>query len=200
MPRKRYYRALFLVSAAWNLLLAGGGLLVQYSQLTAVGTELYLGWQFPVGYMYFVFLFGFGYYLVARDIDNNHGIVTMGILGKLGVFAIFIIDFHWGAGNISQTLIGGVDLLFAFLFIEFLYTYARGQVTTEEEMASHVQKGHLESFDSFSELQASVGGKPILSKLGLIQKAEGTLIILFSFPLDSGLLTFNCSLNMLTCS
>jgi len=127
MPRQTYYRNLFLVSAAWNLLLAGSALLLQLWQFIAAGTALLPGWQFPIGYLYFVCVFGFGYYLVAKDIDNNHGLVILGILGKVGVFVIFMADYLWGAGDITQTLIGGVDLLFAFLFVEFLYTYRQHQ-------------------------------------------------------------------------
>lgn len=122
MQKQHYYRKLFLISAAWNLLLAGSALAVQLWQFIAADTALFPGWQFPIGYLYFVFVFGVGYYLVARDLDNNHGIVQLGILGKVGVFAIFMADFIWGAGDLTQTLIGGVDLLFALLFIEFLYT------------------------------------------------------------------------------
>lgn len=127
MPKQAYYRNLFLVSAAWNLLLAGSALLIQVWQFIAADTALLPGWQFPIGYLYFVCLFGFGYYLVAKDIENNHGLVILGILGKLGVFVIFMADFLWGASDLSQTLIGVVDLVFAFLFIEFLYTYKRHQ-------------------------------------------------------------------------
>jgi len=130
MPKQQYYRNLFLFSAAWNLLLAGSALLLQVWQLSAADTALLRGWQFPIGYLYFVCLFGFGYYLVAKDIDSNHGVVILGILGKVGVFVIFMADYLWGAGDIIQTLIGAADLFFAVLFIEFLYTHQRHQACT----------------------------------------------------------------------
>ena len=42
--------------------------------------------------------------------------------------------------------------------------------TTEEEMQAHIDKHHLREFDTFEELSQYVGGKPTLSKIGLIAK------------------------------
>jgi hypothetical protein len=123
MTKQYYYRAMFIVSALFNCLLAGSALIMQTGALVSSNTDLPQGWQFPMGYLYFVLVFGIGYYLVSRDLNSNHGIVILGILGKIGVFLIFLADYLWGSNALPQTLIGGVDLLFAFLFIEFLHSY-----------------------------------------------------------------------------
>lgn len=125
MPRQAYYRYLFLVSAFFNILLAASGLIMQIGQLELSHNSLLPGWQFPIGYSYFVLIFGIGYYFVSKDIHSNHGIVKIGILGKAGVFIIFMTDFIWGAGTLFTTLIATADLLFGFLFLEFLYAYRR---------------------------------------------------------------------------
>ena len=39
-------------------------------------------------------------------------------------------------------------------------------------MTTHLDKGHLSAFNSYNELWEYVGGKPILSKLGLIVKTR----------------------------
>ena len=41
---------------------------------------------------------------------------------------------------------------------------------TEDEMTNHIEKGHVAAFDSYEELAEYTGGKPILSKLGIIEK------------------------------
>ena len=114
---------MFIVSALFNIIMAAPALISQTGQLASTETGLYQGWQFPIGYLYFVLVFGVGYYLVSRNINHNHGIVVLGILGKVGVVTIYLIDYIWGAGLLIQTLIVAIDFLFALLFIEFLYSY-----------------------------------------------------------------------------
>lgn len=123
MSKNSYYRVMFVVSALFNILVAAPELIGQTAQLVSSDANLPQGWQFPIVFLYFVVVFGVGYYLVSRDISRNHGIVILGILGKIGVFFIFLMDYVWGAGILFQAVIGCVDLLFAFLFIEFLYSY-----------------------------------------------------------------------------
>ena len=39
-------------------------------------------------------------------------------------------------------------------------------------MRTHLDKGHLIAFDTHEELSQHVGGEPILSKIGLIEKVR----------------------------
>ena len=50
--------------------------------------------------LFFACLFGLGYYWVSEDIDQNHGIVKMGIIGKLGTAVI--IPWAYFINQISQ--------------------------------------------------------------------------------------------------
>jgi hypothetical protein len=67
--------------------------------------------------------FGVGYILVALEIDRNHGLVAVGILGQTGLFVI--VALQWAMGNVSTfaLLPGVVDLAFAVGFMRFLWCY-----------------------------------------------------------------------------
>lgn len=71
--------------------------------------------------MCLVFVFGFGYFWVSKDMFKNICIVKMGALGKI---FIFLILFHYCLikKDISALLVipGIIDLIYAILFIEFL--------------------------------------------------------------------------------
>ena len=43
---------------------------------------------------------------------------------------------------------------------------------TTTEMQTHIDFEHLPEFDTFEELEDFVGGKPILNKLGVIEKVR----------------------------
>ena len=124
-----YYRRLFLVAAAWNFLM---GLSLLFGEnamraMTGVGTPFD-----PLGKQLFaslVLVFGLGYYIVSRDLSRNEGIVLLGIVGKVLVIALFSI--HAALGDISFLLAAPtiVDLVFAALFVEFLWR-GRTELTT----------------------------------------------------------------------
>lgn len=120
MNLKSYYRSLFVVGALWNW---GATLFffIAYKPLYAwlnmrtpddpIYLQLFLG---------LCFVYGIGYFLVSRDINANHGIVIMGIIGKIIVFIGFVVDYLTGNAHLLIVLCGTVDLIFALLFIEFL--------------------------------------------------------------------------------
>ncbi len=125
MPKEGYYKKMFFIGAIWNWV----------ATLTfAIGWKFLFplfGMAFPnylVFYMLFLglcFVFGIGYFWVSRDISSNHGIVRMGIIGKLLVFVGFLIA--WYMGEVALIIVGAgvVDLIFAILFIEFLNSYGK---------------------------------------------------------------------------
>ena len=128
MSKEGYYKKMFFIGAIWNWV----------ATLTFA-----IGWKFLfplfgmaspnylVFYMLFLglcFVYGIGYFWVSRDISSNHGIVRMGIIGKLLVFAGFLIA--WVMGEVPLIIVGSgvVDLIFAILFIEFLKSYGKMEV------------------------------------------------------------------------
>ncbi|NOZ95293.1 MAG: hypothetical protein GXP47_11255 [Acidobacteria bacterium] len=125
MPKREYYTRLFLVGAIWNWV-AAATFMVGYPLIfpaLRMPPPTY-----PVFFLMFLalcFIFGNGYHWVSRDLGRNHGIVRLGIIGKLIVFA----GLAWAGltGQIHPILVlpGVVDLVFAFLYVGFLRTAAR---------------------------------------------------------------------------
>ena len=124
MYRKNaYYKYLFVIAAIWNVAFALGSLFLtrQFLEMFGLQTPNNLVWL----QLFFalVLVFGLGYYWVSRDLNNNRAIVVLGIVGKSLVFLIFA--YHWMVGDIPTlvALAGSGDLLFAALFLEFIFKY-----------------------------------------------------------------------------
>ena len=68
-----------------------------------------------------VFVFGYAYHCVSRDLSQVV-LVQLGMIGKLLVFAV--IGAYWLAGVASWHLVvpACVDLVYAILFLDFLHS------------------------------------------------------------------------------
>ena len=80
----RYYRALFVAAAVWNLLAAFGVLFVLENSkvrtaLGFPGAPDIIALQLLASCL---LLFGLGYYWVSRDLSRNHDLVWLGVIGK----------------------------------------------------------------------------------------------------------------------
>lgn len=119
------YSRFFKVAAVYNFFAA-----LFFLAFPGLGAELMLRGgtvtTFPAHMFYnitwaFVLIFGIGYYIVALDVDKNHGVVVIGIIGKLFFYFYFLYLFL----RSQCTLFGlaGVsgDLLFSMMFAYFLY-------------------------------------------------------------------------------
>jgi hypothetical protein len=133
MKNARYYKILFLVAGLWNLGAAipcwlGGVFMPEVTfGLFGMPTPSSL---FPFHAMFwFIMTFGIGYIIVSRDIYKNHGIIVIGIFGKILFFIDCIITLILKEANIIVVLTGVVDLIFVILFIEFLLTSKKVTVT-----------------------------------------------------------------------
>jgi hypothetical protein len=125
MPKQSYYQKLFFIGAIWNWAATISFALGYKIMFPLFDMELP---KYPIFFLLFLglaFAFGMGYYWVSRDIFNNHGVVKMGILGKLIVFVG--LSWAWLKGEIHfvPASAGAVDLIFAILYIEFLMTYKK---------------------------------------------------------------------------
>ena len=125
MQYQKRWQALFRVTGWWNVLVGAGGLVAPrwgielFYGADAVTNDLIanLAWgDFSVC----VLLFGVGYFIVARDILQNHGIVVLGILGKAGVLVAFPLRFIEGQATPWILIPAAVDGTLALLFIIFL--------------------------------------------------------------------------------
>ncbi|NVM37786.1 MAG: hypothetical protein HWN81_19500 [Candidatus Lokiarchaeota archaeon] len=75
--------------------------------------------------LFLIFTFGIGYIIVSRDLSKNHGIVMIGAMVKTEFFVITLAYFIIGDMNFMIVVLGGIDILFVCLFIEFLLKYKK---------------------------------------------------------------------------
>ena len=118
--RLNWYRRLFLAAAWWNWLVALLSLFADkkirsFLRMPPLTDSLNLHLSISC-----ICLLGIGYYWVAKDVSRNHAIAKLGMIGKLGVFSIFL--GHVIEGDIPFALAAPavIDLIFAVLFLEFL--------------------------------------------------------------------------------
>jgi len=125
MQYERRWQRIFRVAAWWNVLVGAGGLIAPrwgielFYGANAVSDDLIarLAWgDFSVC----VLLFGVGYFIVARDVRKNHGLVVLGVLGKAGVLVSFPLRFFAGEATGWILIPAAVDGTMAMLFVVFL--------------------------------------------------------------------------------
>jgi len=112
-----YYKAMFYVAAAFNWIMAAA---VLSGAIAMVGMSVPLD---PLGkevLCLFIAVFGYGYYLVGRDVTRNEGIVVLGIVGKILFFGLLAGNTIAGRVQYAVLLPASGDLIFVFLFFEFL--------------------------------------------------------------------------------
>ena len=116
------YKRLFFIGALWNL--AGGAFIIlatpwifHSAGLTPPSPPLYY-----YAWIALFMTFGFGYYLVFRDLYRNKDIVLLGAIGKFVFAVIFIWSFAVYPGEVPRFFVIPVigDLVFAVLFVMFL--------------------------------------------------------------------------------
>ena len=121
--RGPYYRWMFLAAATWNALAAAAILFL----FTKAKLRMQMGLSNPPDPLTLqllascLLLFGSGYYWVSRDLSNNHALVKLGVIGKPIVFIVCFGQAFAGAIPMSLAIPSIVDLLFAALFLGFLF-------------------------------------------------------------------------------
>lgn len=119
--REKYYKGLFLTAAIYDFILGIAFLFfykVLYSLFNVALPEnpAYLSLSAA-----FVFVLGIGYYFIYRDIHSNRALVKLGAIYKFAYAAIVFYYFFLGmVPHVIFTVLGIIDLVFMFLFIEFL--------------------------------------------------------------------------------
>ncbi len=130
------YTRMFLFAALWNISLSVPCILFPKLILTMIfGPEmdqsLILGNFYASTYFFSfwvaIFLFGLGYYFVSRDITKNHGIIWMGICGKIPVFFFYTYSYFTGRTSLFSFLGGIGDFVFTILFLIFLWQTRTGE-------------------------------------------------------------------------
>ena len=114
---------MFTAAALWNWALAFG-----FLALSRIDINLFLAFGLDVpntmlwfdSFMGLVFVFGVGFYLVSKNVKENHGLIQMACIEKILVFIIPLFWFFLGQASIWVVGFVAVDLIFGFLFIEDL--------------------------------------------------------------------------------
>jgi hypothetical protein len=113
---------MFVGAAVWNI--AGGvflksatGWIFSSAGLPAPDPLLYYD-----TWLAMILVFGFGYYLISRDMYGHRGIVLMGIVGKLAFATIFLGWYVAHPGRVPPFFLIAVagDLYFVVRFAMFL--------------------------------------------------------------------------------
>jgi len=117
---------MFIIGAFWNWILS-----LSFIILSIVDEMIFATFGitkpptlfFLHALLILIFTFGIGYFIVGRDINNNSGIVILGIISKLAYFACNLIYLFIGELTIIFVVLAFGDFVFAMLFIEFMLKY-----------------------------------------------------------------------------
>lgn len=122
MDKKEYYKYLLIVGAMWNLVLAIPMLIMSFLGASGFTGASLMYYQ---GFFIAVIIFGCGYLTVGLNLDENHGLIFFGVIGKILVFIFFLVYAVQGHIPFYMVLAGVGDLVFAVFFIEFLLNYKK---------------------------------------------------------------------------
>ncbi|NHJ38869.1 MAG: hypothetical protein FK731_02470 [Asgard group archaeon] len=89
-------------------------------------------------YLVLIGIYGFMYVLVGLDITKNHLIVSSGMIMKAVYFIIWLIFYILHAVKWEFLVVGGIDLIFMILFIEFFVNY--GKLDREDIIGAYPYK------------------------------------------------------------
>jgi len=132
----QFYKSGFALAAAWNWCV---------SILTLLFYQWFfniLGMSTPQPALWFylflgsVFIFGIGYFMVSLDLSQNHAVIILGILGKIGVFAAFLYSYIIGMVHFAILCLGIVDVIWCVFFVKFLVEYSAREYKSEPETGS----------------------------------------------------------------
>jgi hypothetical protein len=126
LDKKKYYKGVFIFAALYNILNS-----VIFLIISVAATDMFptFGVTIPPSMIWlqlcliFIMIYGIGYFIVFKNLDENHGIVIIGAIAKATFFLFSIIYLIQGDVNILIVLLGSIDMAFVILFIEFLLNY-----------------------------------------------------------------------------
>jgi len=124
LEKKKYYMYILIIGAIWNIIIS---LLIFLGSFFANPGLNELGLVYYQMFSMVVLLFGIGYYLVGRDLENNHAVISLGVIGKILVFIFMLTYYILGVVDAMSLVIGIIDFIFAILFIEFLVNFKKIQ-------------------------------------------------------------------------
>lgn len=133
---QRFWSRIFLSAAIFNFAM---GIPIFFFPVWSYGLAYHIGnhevantYRFWSDFGFTVIAIGIGYFLVSVDVTKNHGIVWLGIIGKLYDVVVLTYRFIIGVAASIVLMPAIVDGVFVVLFILFLYQKTqRGSSTIE---------------------------------------------------------------------
>ena len=122
MDKNAYYKKMFLIAALWNWILAIIMILLSIAAPSSAkdfGMEIPLTWFFFQSFWFFVFLFGILFFATSQNLEKYHGLASIFVLEKVGIFIITLVYYLMGDVNEAAFSMVIVDLIFGILFLEF---------------------------------------------------------------------------------
>ena len=126
IDRKKYYGKLFVSCAIWNWAVAVVFFFVSImipEALEALGITIPQSMVSFHSSLALVFVFGVAYYIAGKKIEENKGIVIMGVVEKYLIFTVGTVYFFTGDLTFLPYLIFVVDLTYGILFTECIFNY-----------------------------------------------------------------------------
>lgn len=114
---------IFLTAAVWNMILGAAFFILPRID---IGYFIATGLVIPNTLLWFdsfiglVFIFGIGFYLVSKDMMENHGIIKMSLFEKNWVFIVGVAWFFLGQASFLVVAFVTVDFVLGLLFLEDL--------------------------------------------------------------------------------
>ncbi|MHA1129294.1 MAG: hypothetical protein ACTSRC_12410 [Candidatus Helarchaeota archaeon] len=123
MERNAFYKYFFLFIAIWNWAIGLSFVFLWPRFATQFGLTMPSTPIWIELFLWFVFIIGFGYFLVSRDLGSNHGLILVGLLMKVTVFIYFTYYLAVGEINLILFLMSVVDFVSACIMVEFLFHF-----------------------------------------------------------------------------
>ena len=126
MDKEKYYKYMLLAAALYNWV---NSTIFIIASLAMPDIFPMFGVVVPISNVWlhlalvFIFIFGIGYFMVSINLKENHGLIVIGAMAKVSFFLITLIYMVLEDVGILVVLLGGIDILFVCLFIEFLFKY-----------------------------------------------------------------------------
>jgi len=133
--RERYYKALFLIAAIYDIGLGIAFTFFHQPVFDMVGITPPDGGYIPL-LGTFLLVIGIAYYLIWQgDLQRNRDMILVGTLYKLAYASVAFV--HWATGDIPHVIFAAVfgiaDLVFFVLMLECWVFLGRGRTTVKPE-------------------------------------------------------------------
>lgn len=122
MDKNAYYKKMFLVAALWNWIIAIIMILLSIASPSSAkdfGMEIPPTWFFFQMLYFAAFLFGILFFVTGQNLEQYHGLASIFVIEKVGVFIIALAYYLMGDFNEGGLLIALGDLIFGILILEF---------------------------------------------------------------------------------